>query len=125
MSFGSDFAELIKNDPSINTLINGGIRFENLEKNWDTKKYWVVYTYDKSQQFDALDQKNILSTYAITLTVIGPNAKNVDNITTMFINYLNGNSYNKILDIWQVNDVKSNDLDMGIYTTEIQFESFI
>ena len=122
MSFGLEFRELITSDPSINAEVQGNF-IENLPDNFDLTKNWLVYSFNKTEQQNCIQTADLFSRYDVTVRIISPSVDTLDRISNNLIEYLNNKTYKNIMDIRNVGDVKSLNLEMNIYSCEIQFQS--
>jgi len=128
MSFATDINAVLIGDASINSYIDGGIHYENLIDNWlaeTNDDIWIVYDFNKSEQTDCLNSKNVYMTYTLNIVVIQRSTNTyIDLITDRLVDYLNGYEAGNILDIAFVRDQTSFNQQQDIYTNTMEFRSY-
>jgi len=126
MSFATEIYDVMTADTSLNSLVDGGIHYDNLIDNWlgDTSdEEWVVYSFRKSDQANCVRSKNVYMTYALTVIVIQRNTNTqIDTITDRLISYLNNHESGHIVDIGFKNDQGGFNQQQSIYTNTLEFE---
>lgn len=124
-SFATDINTLLKSDASINAIVDGGIHYENFEDNWLAKTdddNWVVYTFNKSNQTNCLQEKNVFMTYTLNIILIQRDSNtNLDILTDLFIDFLNGYESQKMIDLTFLRDSGGFDQQKGVYTNNLEF----
>jgi len=124
MSFATDIKTVMNADPSLNSYINGGIHYENLKDNWigeQSNSTWLVYEFNKSQ-VDCLNAKNVYTNYTLKAVVIQRDTNDLmETVSNRLIEYLNGYSYNDIIDIGFTNDTHGFNQQQGVYTNTLEF----
>ena len=124
MSYGKDINTLFLADASLVAYCNGGIRYENLPKEFDLTKSWIAYSFRKNDQTDCLNSKNAYTTYQITAKIVAPDTNTMETISDHLVEYFNGNSQGDIVDIWFTSDDHQVDLEKRIYMDSLNFDSF-
>lgn len=125
MAFSTELYDLLIADSSINAEITGDLTFGFLTKNRVIDKNWVVYSYDKTDQLNGLNVKNVLTRYTVSLILLSPNAADLMDLADSVIDYLNGNKTNAIRDLKSTG--ASTDVELaqgdGIHTKNLEFEA--
>ena len=126
MSFATDINAIMTADTSLNGLVDGGIHYENLIDNWlanTSYNEWVVYAFNKTEQVNCVDSKNVYMNYLMNVTVIQRDTNtNIDTITDRLINYLNNLADGNIIDIAFKSDNHGFGQQQGIYTNTLDFD---
>ena len=125
-SFAVDINTLLVADASLNGYADGGIHYENLIDNWlaeTNDELWIVYSFNKSEQGDCLNSKNIYMRYSLSISVI-QRATNtmIDIVTDRLIKYLNNYDSSTFIDIGFIRDQGYLDQQKGIYTNTLEFQ---
>ena len=125
MSFTTEIYTVMTADPSLNSLVDGGIHYENLIDNWlgsTTDENWIVYSQRKSQQEDCMTSKNVYMTYELSVIVIQRDTNtNLDTITNRLISYLNNHESGNIIDIGFKNDQGGFNQQQNTYMNTLEF----
>lgn len=128
MSFATDILTVLTSDPSLNEMVNGGIYCDHLIDNWiaevEDNTIWIVYDFNKSNQTDCINIKNVYMSYTLNVVVIqkGSNSM-IDTITDTLINNLNNYGSGNIIDIAFLSDGGGFNQQIGSYTNSLQFRS--
>lgn len=79
--FLEDLIEFISDDPSVNSLLSGGIVFDHLNINFDANKDWIVFNYFSEGGTDVSGEKNAVEEYTLEVQVISKSINSVVNIS--------------------------------------------
>jgi len=123
MSFGSELNIIMNADPSISSMADGGIFYENLPDNFDLTKTWIGYSFRKTLQTDCINNRNIYTTYSISVKIISNDTEELETLSDLMVDYLNSASGTGISEIWFLSDTHSMDLEKGIYMNSLEFQS--
>lgn len=127
MSFATDINTVLTSDASLNSYADGGIHYENLIDNWlaeTNDDVWIVYSFNKNEQADCLNSKNLYMVYSLTVNVIQRNTNDMlDIITGRLLTYLNNYSSGNIIDIGFIRDGGFFDQQKLIYVNTLEFQS--
>ena len=123
MSFATNLYTLMIGDISINAEIDGGIYYENLPDNFDIKRKWILYFFSRGEQIDCMGYKNAYTVYEVTAIIFTQTTTQLDNLTTLLIEYLNGNTTGSIQDINFQSDGHSYDPEKKLYTNTLTFKA--
>lgn len=123
MSFQTEIYAIMITDPSVNSLANGGVKFDILPANFDLKKSWVVYNFIEKERVDVLLSKNVLTIYSLFVKVISPYTNTLLSISDELNRYLTNYTDSTFLDISFVTDNHQNNTidDMDIFENTIEY----
>jgi hypothetical protein len=121
MAFQDDIYTVMTSDSSLNTLMNNRIFSENLERNYDVTKDWLVYGFKRNQQVDCLNSKNAYTEYLLTIKVLSPDSIKQNQVGDYLQTYLNGKEYGGIQDIILLDDNHSPALETNQYSIVLEF----
>lgn len=121
MSFSTDIMYIMNNDASINSYVDGDILYENLPENFELTKNWIVYSFNKTNQFSCLGSNAAITEYNLIIKVVATDTLELETISDRLVAYLNGNEYNQIRDLVFVGDNHTLDLDKKVYMNTLNF----
>ena len=120
-AFQNDLYTLMTSDSSLNTAMQGRIYFENIEENYDLNNDYIVYSFRKTSQQDCLNSRNLFTNYSIYVRILSKSTITINSLSDYIQNFLNGQSYGNIQDVWFLNDNHTMDLQMGQYSILLEF----
>lgn len=125
MNFVTEINQILTSDASLNSMVNGGIHYQNMQDNWlseDLNTEWIIYDISKSIQNSCLQTKNVYTTYALSVLVIQRDTNdNIDEISYRLIDYLNNYESDSMADITFLSDSTSFNQQQQIYTNTLEF----
>ena len=126
MSFLTEINTILTSDTSLNSLIEGPQRYENLPSEWlGNTEYneWMVWGVRRNNQNDCVSGKNIWMDYTLSVVVIQRNSNSkIDDMTQRLINYLNSYPISGgIQDIAFTSDQPTFDQLQGVYYNGLEF----
>ena len=121
MSFVNDIKYVMNNDPSICGWIDGSIGYERLNRDFNLTQKWLLYYFKKNEQVNSMNNKKIYTNYELYTIIITP--KNEDMLTksNRLVEYLNGQTYQSVVDISFYNDDHAFDNERNVYTNTLTF----
>ena len=122
MSFSTDLQYLMNNDASLNSYIDGGIHCENLPENFELVKNWIVYSFNKTGQQTCMSGGTAIMQYRLTVKIVATDTLELETMSDLLVQYLNGMTYGNIADILFVGDNHTLDLDKRIYMNTLDFD---
>ena len=122
-SFASDLYTIMNGDASLNASFDGGIYYENLPDNFDLDKKWLMYYFNKEEQFDTFGCKNVYTQYGVTAVIINQNTEDVNTLSDQLVDYINSKSQGGIQDIYFTSDGHAFDREKNVYMNTLQFEA--
>lgn len=103
MAFIDDLITAITSDASVNALITGGIRYEELPVIFDTSKDWIVFAYNLDNVIRTKEGFGI-SYYSVEVQIVSKSMDRLKAISELFVPYFTTyDDGQKIRDIY-IND---------------------
>jgi len=120
--FINDLIICITSDASLNSLANGGIRFDHLPTDFNSKKSWIVFDYELEDTIQTLDDNSFAEYYNVTVQIVSKNMMDTINIFDRLSIYLNSYDDGKIRAITQLpGDPRDYDTEKGVYYKNANF----
>lgn len=120
-AFSVVFNTYLTGDTSLNSTINGGIFYENLPENFDLRKKWIVWTYNKGLPSFCNVGNIAYNNLYLAMKIICNDTTALESINDYMVNKLNGLEHEGIMDIQFQGDTHSMDLDKSIYMHTLNF----
>ncbi len=124
MSFKADFNTAINADANLNSLVDGGIFYQNLPDNFSLNDAHIVYSIELLESVDVISKKAVLENYNVELAIISPDTEERENILSVLNNYLVNYSDASILDVINQGTSDGADGEKDIYTEIVNYNIF-
>jgi hypothetical protein len=91
--FVDDLVDFICDDPSVNTLITGGIYHPHLPVNYKEtgnvdNTLWIVFDYTLNENIGCFGNKSIMQKYDINFQIISGDIVAIESLSDLLKNYL-------------------------------------
>jgi hypothetical protein len=123
MSFQTGIVTVMAGDATVNGLIDGGIYFDVLPKNFSLAKSWIVYNYQESGRVSVFGSKNLLTEYTFYAKIVSPDTASLLSITDALNSYLTAHTSSTFREITFVNDNHQNGIvdDTDVFENTIEY----
>lgn len=125
MGFITDFKNIIEGDPSLNSLITGGIKFVHLPEDFDITKTWVAWDWRVLEQVNTLGCNNVYTVYSIPVTITATDSIVMNNMADRLRTYLNSVTTDNFINIYFVSENKITTLSRSsnAYQNTLEFNA--